>query len=252
MLLIATVVCGSLLYVVKKYRKVNPEKTFDKILCDKRVFWFSVRDLLFFFLSIITLLFGYSVAVGIPAGISELGEFPFMTSGLFSSLIIVLTGIITRVIYGVISRCVAKVFHRRFLKHIGENSRVWAFIAASTMFASGTIMNGDILLQTLGYTAIAMILSRVLWLDIKKGAIKKFINSFFRLPYYAMLIYSIGILVASNSFFIRFVGVSWRNLAVYAGITAAIIITGYQYRKEFDIVFKPWYDWAEKRFGVDV
>ena len=75
-----------------------------------------MRDLLFFVIAFIVFMFALPIAVAVPLAMDTLGGFSFMASGLFSNIVIILSGIIVRIIYNIIRLIVNKIFHKYILE----------------------------------------------------------------------------------------------------------------------------------------
>lgn len=193
-----------------------------------------MRDLLFFVIAFIVFIFALPIAVAVPLAMDTLGDFSFMASGLFSNIVIILSGIIVRIIYRIIRFIVNKILHKNILMYIGENSRSWAFIMASLCYIAMSFMKiGDFEIEIVGFTSLSIILGRVLWIDFKKGSIKKFFKNFFSLNYQLILLYAVIIATTLTAPVVKYVGIRLASIMMFIGTLSALILIFYKYRKEF-------------------
>lgn len=222
----------------KIFRKLYPQKTFDNLLSQRYALRLFIRDLLFFIIAFLVFIFALPIAVAIPLGIGTLGDFSFMSSGLFSNIVIILSGIIARIIYFMVRFIVNKILHKNVLMYIGENSRSWAFIMASLCYIAMSLMKiGNFEIEIVGFTSLSIILGRVLWIDFNKGSQKRFFKGFFSLNYQLIFLYAsiIGATLAAPA--VKYVGIRLANVMMFIGILSAIILIFYMYRKEFHKFF---------------
>ena len=223
-----------LVSIITIFRKIHPEKTFDSLLSKRFFSIYFIRDVLFFVIVFLVFIGALPVSIGISQGISELGDFPLVESGLFSNIIIILSGVIVRFIYCMIRLVVNKIMRKNMLTYIGENSRTWAFIMASSCYVAIGFMKGkNLYMQLIGFNALSIILGRVFWIDCNKNVIKNILSSFFSLDYRVIFIYAIIIVGDFNVPIVNFISIPLASIAMSLGIISAIVMIIFMYRKEF-------------------
>lgn len=222
------------LLVIKMHRILDASKTFDKILSSPNHPKLFFRDLLFFLIAFLLFVCISIFALVLPALEDFLGEVAIIGSGLVLNILIIFAGVITRTIYKIIGLIINKIFGKKLLTHISENSRTWAFIMVSLCYvAIGLMKIGDHDAELIGLNALLIILGRLFWLDFTKTHVKKLFRSFFLLPYCITLFYALIISVTAVAPIVKFVGTMLSQIGLCLGITSAYLITGYQYKQEF-------------------
>lgn len=232
------VICCSVfileLNIVRWHRKLDRRKTFDKIWLKKNMIRASIRDICFFIIAFIIYLFFYIVIISfIIMNEKNLLKGNFYESGMATNFLIICYGNLVCFVFKLIQTMINKLFKKRVLSNVNENSKMWAFIMVSLYFTIVGFLGEKKHMIQFGYMELLIVFGRIFWIDTDLKKLVTFFKSFFALPYLVTYFYSGVLITVIIAPWLKFIEIRFASMSAGVGLLFWGVITQYQYKDEF-------------------